>query len=317
MAKIYLSYNHQDQEFVAEVATRLKGGEHIIAMDVEAISAGQNWRSTLIESLKSADVFVVFLSNTSLQSQSVLGEIGAARAYASESDRMLLIPVIIDQLAIPNVIQDLHAIYQPDRDVEKIIERIERAISAFIGRRAAQEEHAEATARRIETTSAEFIDEAIRSLGRREARDRASGTFWYVAGFIALVLGIVFAIDGVKQLGQPSDRSWPDFAILSLKAIVIIGLLGACARYAFTLGKSYVSESLKSADRMHAIEFGKFYLRSFGHQATWPEIKEVFQHWNIDRNSSFSAQDASQIDPKIIESIVEISRLVAGKKADK
>lgn len=45
-------------------------------------------------------------------------------------------------------------------------------------------------------------------------------------------------------------------------------------------------------------------------RATWPEIKEVFQHWNIDKNSYFTNLDANQFDPKFMESLMEISKMV-------
>jgi hypothetical protein len=95
--------------------------------------------------------------------------------------------------------------------------------------------------------------------------------------------------------------------------VIVIGFLGACSRYAFSLGKSYISESLKSADRIHAIAFGKFYLRAFGEKATWSELKEVFQNWNIDRASTFSSLDVSQIDPQILSLIAQMSMAFGGK----
>lgn len=317
MATVYISYNQRDREFVSQIAERLRAQGHQITLDVDALSAGQDWRSALTVGLKNSEIFVVFLSRNSIESQFVLSEIGAARAYAAESDRMLMIPVVIDDIKIPPVIQDLHAIFTPGREVSEVVDRISSAISGFIGRRAAKEEQAAEVAERIEANAAEYIEEAIHSLEKLEHRNRLVGSSWYVAGFVALIVGIVFAFLSVATIASIAQRTWVDFAILSLKTIVVIGLLGACSKYAFTLGKSYVSESLKSADRIHAIAFGKFYLRVFSAKATWPELKDVFQHWNIDRTSSFSSLDPSQFDPKLVESIVEIARLVTGKTSEK
>lgn len=317
MATVYISYNQRDRDFVVSVGERLRALGHTLTLDVEALAAGQDWRGALTEGLKNSEVFIVFLSRNSLESQFVLSEIGAARAYAAESNRMLMIPVVIDDITIPPVIQDLFAVVVPDRNLDEIIEKISSAISAFIGRRVAKEEQAAAVAQRIETNAAEYIEEAIRTLAIMETRNRLVGGSWYVAGFVSLLLGIAFAFISVSQIAAAPERTWIDFAIITLKTIVVIGLLGACSKYAFTLGKAYVSEALKSADRGHAISFGKFYLRSFGDKATWPELKEVFQHWNIDRGSSFSALDSSQFDPKILESVLELARLAAIKPAEK
>ena len=103
----------------------------------------------------------------------------------------------------------------------------------------------------------------------------------------------------------------------SLLNVIAIAILAASARYAYSLGKSYMSESLKSSDRIHAIQFGKFFLRAFGSRATTAEIREVFQHWNIDRTSTFSSLDASQIDPQIVNIVVQLVSAVTGKKQNK
>ena len=79
------------------------------------------------------------------------------------------------------------------------------------------------------------------------------------------------------------------------------------------------SEALKCSDRIHAIAFGKFYLQAYGDKATWAELKEVFQYWNIDRASTFSGLDPTQIDPQILTLIAQVANKtvehVIGKKS--
>lgn len=317
MVKIYISYQHDDQPFVIALANRLEAAGHILTYDVNELSPGTDWRTALDVGLKTSEVFIVVLSKNTERSQYVLTEIGAARAYSLESNRMLLVPVIIDDMPPPLSIQDIHAIIRPDQNIDEIVQEIERAISHFIGRRAALETAESEAAAKIQSNAAEYISVAIESLGRLEIRDRNFSYFWYIIGFIALILGVAFALWGLSIAGQQVTLSISSLLIVTLKTIVVIGLLGACAKYAFSLGKSYSSESLKSSDRIHAIRFGEFYLRAFGDKTKWNELKEVFQHWNIDRNSSFSALDPSQFDPKIIESLLEFLKLVGGKKDEK
>jgi hypothetical protein len=57
---------------------------------------------------------------------------------------------------------------------------------------------------------------------------------------------------------------------------------------------SYVKEALKNADRRHAINYGKFYLESYGAAADWSQIKEAFEHWNIDGSNATSKPDKNQ-----------------------
>jgi hypothetical protein len=68
---------------------------------------------------------------------------------------------------------------------------------------------------------------------------------------------------------------------------------------------------------MHAIRFGDFYLNAFGEKVEWSELKEAFQHWNIDRLSTFSGLDASQIDPQILTLFGQMATVFGSKGKDK
>ncbi|EKO3408586.1 toll/interleukin-1 receptor domain-containing protein [Vibrio fluvialis] len=317
MAKIYISYQREDQPFVIQLAERLKASGHTLSYDVDELSPGTDWRTALDSGLKSSEIFIVVLSKSTHKSQYVLTEVGAARAYALESNRMLLIPIVIDEVPLPLSIQDIHSVIQPDRNLDEIIPTVERAISAFIGRRAALESAASEAAEKIQSNAADYIRVAINSLQKLESRDRVLSYIWYFLGFASLLLGIGFALWGLANASHQTDLFVGSLILVVLKAIVVIGLLGACAKYAFSLGKSYSSESLKSSDRIHAIRFGEFYLRAFGDKTRWQDLKEVFQHWNIDRNSSFNSLDSSQIDPKVVESLIDLIRAVSGKSGEK
>ena len=317
MAKIYISYQRDDQPFAMELAQRLKDAGHTLTYDVEALSAGTDWRNTLDQGLRTSEVFIVLVSQSSLRSQYLLAEVGAARAYSLESGRMLIVPIVIDQSTIPLSLQDIHGIIQPDGDLDKIYPKIEAAISSFIGRRAAQEKAATEAAEKIQSNAADYIRVAIESLGRIESRDRWLGYVWYSLGFVSLVVGIGFALWNLSIASQQTSMTTDGLVLVALKALVVIGLLGACAKYAFSLGKSYASEALKCSDRMHAIRFGEFYLRAFGEKTKWEELKEVFQHWNIDRTSTFSTLDASSFDPKLADSLLELAKFMQSSKATK
>jgi hypothetical protein len=313
MARIFLSYSRSDVEFAQQLAERLVSLGNEITIDVESLSAGQDWRARLSDGLRNAEVFIVLLSRSSMSSPSVLQEIGAARAYAAESDRMLVIPVVIDDIPVPSIVQDIFVLRVLDRDFDDIVLRIEASISSFIGRRAAKDEKAAEVAKRIETNAASYIDEAVQFQRNAESSNRIAGIVWHIAGFVSLLGGIVFATLALTNPNSNRATEWTDLGIATLKSVIVIGLLAACAKYAFSLGKSYISESLKCSDRIHAIAFGKFYLQAYGEKATWVELKEVFQHWNIDRTSIFSTLDAAQIDPQILSLLGDIVKSAMGK----
>ncbi len=218
---------------------------------------------------------------------------------------------------MPSAIQDILAIRGADRNLDEIVTKISSAISVFIGRRVAKDEKAAEVAKRIETNAATYIDEAVQTQKNAESQNRIIGIVWYVSGFLSLLGGIGFAAFALSHPNTAKSVEWADVGVAALKSIVVIGLLAACSKYAFALGKSYISESLKCSDRIHAIAFGKFYLQAYGDKATWAELKEVFQHWNIDRTSTFSSLDAAQIDPQILSLLGDVAKSALGQKNKK
>lgn len=100
--------------------------------------------------------------------------------------------------------------------------------------------------------------------------------------------------------------TWELIVFSLVKGLIAITLLGVLARYAFILSNSYVREALKNADRRHAINFGKFYLESYGAAAEWSQVKEAFEHWNINGVNSFSQSVEKNTDATSIEEAVAL-----------
>lgn len=113
--------------------------------------------------------------------------------------------------------------------------------------------------------------------------------------------------------------TWEVIVFSVVKGLIAVSLLGALARYAFLLSNSYVREALKNADRRHAINFGKFYLESYGAAAEWSQVKEAFEHWNISGSNAFSQPDEIQFDAastgKLVSLLEQFSRSLPKLKA--
>lgn len=174
----------------------------------------------------------------------------------------------------------------------------------------AREEARKERQERIELNAAEYIEDAIVALRDRERRWKAIAHGSHAAGFVSLLGGIgavlYFSAQGIDTVRV--DIPWPFVVYVGLKSVIVVGLLVAASKYAFTVGRSYMNEALKNADRIHAINFGTFYLKAYGDTATWEELKEVFQHWNIAKDSGFAALDSSQFDPQLLTAAVEIAK---------
>lgn len=322
MAKIYISYRHTDKDLTFKIVEELRKRGHEIVMDSTVMKVGQDWRKTLLEALKTADGVLVLITEYSLESKHVISEIGTARAFVGEnSDRKFLIPVIYGNIAIPNFIEDLYCIRLQDEDFEATIDKIDESISAFVGRSEAVKENETQERLQIELNAADYISIAKTELGTRERHNKMVAYLCYIIGFITLGVGLYFAIDGLKSISdlQKVLETHPNqvigiYIMAVIKSLLIIGLLIASSKYTFTLGKSFMHEALRNADRIHAISFGEFYLKAFNTESTSPtDIKEIFQHWNIDKSSSFMNLDAASYDPKFSESLLDIIKTLSGK----
>jgi hypothetical protein len=314
MAKIYISYSRKDEDIARRISSGLMRFGHEISLELDSLSIGRTWEITTVAALQSSEVFIALLTQNSIESQHVIAEFGAARAFSQTTKKLLVLPVVWGEVDLPTVMHGVLYLSANDKNIGEVIERINGAIITFIGRLAAEEKKQVEVKERIESNAALYIDEAIKSLGEHEARNRKRGNLWYYLGYATLIAGVIFGAYSITQFANSNDVQWIRFAYLALKSIIIVGLLIACSKYSFTLGKSYMGEALKSADRIHAISFGKFYLRAFGEKADWVVLKEVFQHWNINNSSSFSDLDPNNFDPKFVEAVIEVAKTIATKK---
>ena len=75
-----------------------------------------------------------------MQSPLVLSELGAARFRSMETERLLVMPVIIDAIEIPKVIDDLTAISDPDLNPDALALQIHQAVCTFVEQRLMHDE---------------------------------------------------------------------------------------------------------------------------------------------------------------------------------
>ena len=151
-----------------------------------------------------------------------------------------------------------------------------------------------------------FLD----NLKSKEQSYRRAAFFCYALGGIVLL-----AVAGIgvwlMSIIASRDMTLPTVIYSVFCVNLIIRIIIALSKYAFTLGKSFMVESVRISDRIHAISLGKLYLSAVKESADWSEVKEVLQHWNINSGSSFITQDTAQFDPKIGEVPMEFAKLIS------
>ena len=161
---------------------------------------------------------------------------------------------------------------------------------------------------RLERTSKNYVVEALESLRLKERQFHTISKVWSVVGAGALAVGLGFFVYLTLSsvITMPLAITWELIVFTVIKGLVAVGLLGALSRYAFLFSNSYIRESLKNADRRHAIQFGKFYLESYGAAADWTQVKEAFEHWNIGGSSNFSRSEDVPMDAVSIDKAASI-----------
>lgn len=278
-----------------------------------SLTPGTKWKDSLLEALQSADAVVVIISEETANSPGTAMELSTARAYHKERGKPIIIPVVLDYAKLPGDLSEIHAVVLARREIQPVVEGVNHALAEQRGRLLAKKEQSDETAQKIANTAPAYIEKAIAGQRTLQEANTKLAQVWYGVGFGSLVIGIGFVVYSLLA-GSSTNIDWVQLARLFLSNVIIIGFLGACARYAFTLGKSYTTEALKASDRIHAISFGQFYLDAFGANAGWSELKEVFAHWNIDRASDFAGIDIAQIDPQVLTTIAQIASALTPKK---
>lgn len=157
--------------------------------------------------------------------------------------------------------------------------------------------YSEESRRQMEVKSQSYVNNALSGLEKKEKNFHVISSLWSILGAFSIIFGITFLIyttlNSANSFHSGAGLTWTYFVFVTLRGLIVVTLFAALAKYSFIFSKSYMHESLKNSERRHAINFGKFYLEAFGANASWLQIKEAFQHWNIGNDSAFSKDKVS------------------------
>lgn len=184
-----------------------------------------------------------------------------------------------------------------------------------------RERYTEENRKQIERKSQDYVNTALTGLEAKENSFHWLSKMWSGLGALSIFLGVIFMVVstfyGADSFHNLQGFSWAYFLYTTFRGLIIVAMFIAFARYAFIFSNSYMHESLKNSERRHAINFGKFYLEAYGANASWEQVKEAFQHWNISSDSAFTKKNASDFDPKIMENVVELSKAFSRQSTSK
>ncbi|HHA1824480.1 toll/interleukin-1 receptor domain-containing protein [Enterobacter hormaechei] len=318
MAKIFISYAREDSPIAQSLAGELLKNNHDVFLDQQSIRLGSHWQEDILHHLKDAGVFLALVTKNSDKSYYFNAEVTSAISYVAHSNRdKLILPVVLDQMSLDDSdLGSFQALFGRADDISYLADEIEDAISRFEGYRLAQEEIKALRGQTLKDESEDYISETIEDLKSREEIGRTYASRWHIAGYVALIISVIF----VFVIWGLAERNFSQAVVQTnkllfdaVKGVTIVALLLGLARYSFLMAKTHHAEALKNADRLHAISFGKFYMRVFSNQISQSEIKEVFQHWNTSGSSDLAHLDVDKIDSRFAEVFSKIADKLESK----
>lgn len=190
----------------------------------------------------------------------------------------------------------------------EIAERESKVQQALLDLAREKERYNEESRKKIETTSKDYVADALDTLDKKETQFHRISKIWSAIGAASLAgsIGFFGYITLSSAVSLPNPITWEFIAFSVFKGLVAVALLAGLAKYSFLFSSSYMQEALKNADRRHAINFGKFYLESYGAAAEWSQVKEAFEHWNITASNAFKRSDEAMPDISALEKAVAL-----------
>lgn len=151
----------------------------------------------------------------------------------------------------------------------------------------------------LEKTSANYINQTLNGLKTTHESLIDSADTWRELGAIALLVGFCILLYASYR-ANPLDPSlsWLSISYISLRGSALLLLVGAFTTYAAKTSASRSEEAEIIADRIHAIEYGAFYLNTYGANASWEQIDSAFRHWHGNDNKKRDA-DPEKRKPRI------------------
>lgn len=99
--KLFISYSHEDVKIVKQFALQLSLCGFDLWMDEKNVSFGGYYTTQILKGIHEADIYVVFISQNSVQSNWIEAEIDFALREKIERKKLVVVPVRLDDADMP------------------------------------------------------------------------------------------------------------------------------------------------------------------------------------------------------------------------
>jgi hypothetical protein len=313
MANILVLYLDEDSPMVEEFSSALEAHGHSL-VELGLFSLAEiDYPNAVPHYISSCDVAMPVITSACVTSRRFRKELAFIFGYMGDQKRLdAIVPVIMDGTSIDGEVNLFSPIVLDPAKISTAVEDVLERVDKAMGKLAAQAAILEEKRENVKRSAATYIENTQKALKDREKDFKLRAEAWYVVSYVSLGGGVGLGI--WKGAGISVAQDGLPLAAYLFAGLIATVFLVAISKLSFTLAKGYMVESLRNADRSHAIAFGEFYLNAFEEKIEWSEVKDVFQHWNIDRGSSFISQEASQFDPNLLETALEIAKVLKAQE---
>lgn len=105
MSKVFLSHSHRDKSFARRLGALLRRHGHIVWIDEAEILVGDSLIAKIVEGIEFVDYVLAIISHASVRSAWVQCELDIASTREIEQKRVIVLPVLIDNVAVPTFLQ--------------------------------------------------------------------------------------------------------------------------------------------------------------------------------------------------------------------
>lgn len=295
--QIYISYSHRDKKFAKELFDYLITLDFNIVWDENTIMIGDSFSRKLMDALSKSDIYLLIISKNFEASDFIKSELLIAIGYYNSREFPRIFPYIVYGNRIPLDISSFLC-FMGTNNIEEDLRRIGNELEKLRGSILAEKDTNVEISENLNTSLESYLKDIFATLEKNERCNKYLAYISYSLSMVFLVSIVVYSIIKLKYTYITSDIHYNVFD--ALNNLIIVTVLAALSRMTFILGKSFMVESIRNGDRIHAISFGKFFIQAYGKQASRQEIREVLGECNIDKCSSFYTQDAKEIDPNFL-----------------
>lgn len=330
---IFISYSHADRNFALKLSAALESDDFDVFID-NKIPIGNNIYRDIGKGIAKADAVIVIISEGYYKSDFPINETVSFLSYFDRGRMPLVIPIVLGEdtkvpsdlnrfnyLVIPyseskgnasNAESTIHRLKKLDERIEKsTIQKVRILLASHNEKLKKAEEEKKSSQEKVQHGLSEYIESVFVNLKENEKKNRRFAFWLYLVSILFLATTIIIAVVFAKnEIMKTADLT--SAVVYAVTCLLIIIVLVSLSKLLFTLAKSFMVESIRCSDRIHAISFGKFFLDAYGSEATRQEVIQAFSSWNIDNGgTSFRNQSTSDYDPKI----EDILKVLTNKKS--